>query len=117
MKNYDYLPGTCLYAILLAALFPAVLSAQQMPADGMDVRPHNFTSFVTVPQENTSEWRRFNEPDDYDHPEFGRLPKDAPCQSCVEVLSKRAADERYFVNTNNPSEFYQQKSLGDCMRR
>jgi gliding motility-associated-like protein len=116
MKNTCYSLGIRLFTfipLLTGIIFPVMLSAQNKPMKGMEAQQHNFTSFTTVPQSNTGEWRRFNAPKDYDHPEFGRLPKDAPCESCVEVLSKRTADQRYFINTNEPSEFYQQKALGD----
>ena len=107
-------PKASTFLVLLCLLFtgsPAFLLAQeqQMKAGG-----YNLTSFSEpfVSSATEADWKRYNDPSYYDHPEFGKLPFDAPCVNCVENLSKRKADERYFINVDRPSEFYQQKSLG-----
>ena len=46
------------------------------------------------------------------YPDFGKLPQNAPCQDCIEILSKRTENEKYFVSSIDPSIFYQQKSYG-----
>jgi gliding motility-associated-like protein len=80
---------------------------------GMETKPKNYTSFSPREIQHIEEWKKHNLPEYYGHPDFGKLAKDAPCQECVEDLSKRNADERYFIDIENPGKFYQQKALGD----
>jgi len=84
-----------------------------MAQEGMTVTKRNYTSFSNQPVANEDAWHELNREEFYSHPEFGKLLKDAPCATCVEDLSKRTMDERYFVDINEPTKFYQQKSLGD----
>ena len=79
----------------------------------MQPKAHRLDDFAVRETKNLQSWKKFNDPKYYTHPEFGKLPENAPCDSCVEVLEKRSIDERYFVNINRPSEFYSQKALGD----
>jgi len=103
------------YLRFIPLLFiPFTFNAQvQNSAGQMEGKVNNLSSFTTPQPQNLEEWKKYNLPADYDHPEIGYLTKDAPCQTCVEVLSKRNFDERYFVNTLDPSEFYQQKAMGE----
>lgn len=48
----------------------------------------------------------------YNHPEFGILPEHAPDEACVEILDKRTAHERTFVNITDSSKKYIQQSYG-----
>ena len=57
-------------------------------------------------------WKLVNSPNFYQHPEFGIPLVNAPCTDCVEDLSKRTENEKYFVSSIDPSIFYQQKSYG-----
>jgi len=111
--NYSvqsFLTVCCVSVFLLST----AAFGQMLPQEGMKVKEKNFSS-LTSPERasDLDNWKKFNDPNDYDHPEFGYLPADAPCENCVEVLSKRKIDERYFLNVNDPTEYYQQKSLGD----
>jgi len=73
----------------------------------------NYSGFSEEIKTNSLEkWKEFNPTGYYSHPEFGILPPNAPCDDCVEVLSKRSESEKYFVSTSDPSLFYQQKSYG-----
>ena len=101
--------------LLLTLFFGANMAfgQQMLPKEGMTPGTNNFTSFSVIEQTNLEEWRKFNQPEYYDHPEFGKLVAEAPCKECVEDLSKRNADERYFVDINNPGKFYLQKAVGD----
>lgn len=98
--------------LLLLFSFQGVLLAQNQAAIGMESKENNFSSFSVQKISNLESWKRINEATYYSHPEFGILPKDAPCLDCVEDLSKRAMDERYFVDIKNPNQFYQQKAMG-----
>ncbi len=80
---------------------------------GMIATTNNLTSFRVSELKNLDEWRKYNDSKYYSHPDFGRLPENAPCDNCVEVLEKRTVDERYFINLNDPKEFFMQRALGD----
>jgi len=99
--------------LLLSLLFGTYAFAQDMQAqEGMKVDKRNYTSFSSREIANIEAWKKYNLPEYYDHPEFGKLPKDAPNNHCVEDLSKRNFDERYFVDVDDPTKFYQQKAIG-----
>src|SRR5690606_4860059 len=108
-------PGIRLFCagIFLSLSANQVLAQNQSSQAGMTVSNRNYTSFPQQVVGNSDLWKSFNAPKDYDHPEFGILPKDAPCTNCVEDLSKRTVDERYFIDLEDPSKFYIQKALGD----
>jgi gliding motility-associated-like protein len=90
------------------------LFAQEKHAQaGMTAGTNNLTSFRVSETKNLEAWRTHNDPSYYAHPDFGKLPENAPCTNCVEVLEKRTIDERYFVNVDDTHEFYTQKALGD----
>jgi gliding motility-associated-like protein len=73
----------------------------------------NYTNFSkTVVSNSIDDWKRYNRPESFSHPEFGMLSNNSPCQDCIEILDKRTENEKYFLSINNPSEFYQQKSYG-----
>jgi hypothetical protein len=73
----------------------------------------NYTSFSnSVVSNSIDDWKRYNRPESYLHPEFGVLSYNAPCTDCIEILDKRTENEKYFLSVNNPNEFYQQKSYG-----
>jgi gliding motility-associated-like protein len=86
---------------------------EKQAQSGMAAKANNLTSFPTSEMNNLEEWRKFNLPENYNHPEFGILPENAPCENCVEVLEKRTVDERYFVSVSDNHEFVTQKALGD----
>lgn len=86
------------------------LSAQQN--EMLKVSP-NYESFTEQSTASLFEkWELYNSPNFYNHPEFGILPNNSPCIDCVEDLSKRTFNEKYFISTKKPSEFYKQKSYG-----
>ncbi|MEN9303995.1 MAG: hypothetical protein RL264_2424 [Bacteroidota bacterium] len=90
---------------LTATLF--VFGQQQMKPG-----KSNFTTFSSSKVNNLQDWRSLNSEEYWSHPEFGTLPDDAPCTSCVEILSKRKEDERYFVDISDRKIVYNQKALG-----
>jgi gliding motility-associated-like protein len=100
------------FIFLLQLFFSSCLFAQNKAAKGMEPRIDNFSSFTEKSQKNSEIWKKVNLPEFYSHPEFGILPKDAPCTDCIEDLSKRKFDERYFVNVNDLNEYYLQKAMG-----
>ncbi len=48
-----------------------------------------------------------------DHPEYAKNPYNSPCVNCTELIDRRKADERYFVENGTKGQtFYVQRSLG-----
>ncbi|TSJ46495.1 T9SS type A sorting domain-containing protein [Fluviicola chungangensis] len=55
--------------------------------------------------------KKYNPESVYSHPDFGQLTFDAPFgKQVVEDISKRTYDSRYYVDLNDPTFFYIQKS-------
>lgn len=55
--------------------------------------------------------KKYNNESFYSHPDFGKLTFDAPYgKNVVEDISKRTYDSRYYVDLNDPTFFYIQKS-------
>ena len=109
--NYS---GNLAFVFLLFLIGTSNLFAQEKQAQaGMTAKINNLTSFPGSEMKNLDEWKKHNLPENYNHPEFGMLPENAPCDNCVEVLEKRTVDERYFVSISDNSKFYTQKALGD----
>ena len=109
-----------LWLLIIYILISTNITAQNLHSgnnhaieNGMKERQENLTSFTTEKKGNPEDWKRFNSPAYYKHPEFGILAYNAPCSECVEDLSKRSSNVRYFVDLKNPAQFYQQQSMGD----
>lgn len=72
----------------------------------------NFSSFKSTDAPDLEHWKKHNHPRFHQHPEFGTLPESAPNEPCVEILEKRTANSRFFVNIYDPSKTYEQTSYG-----
>lgn len=115
-RYYIFYLSAVLFNLFLVAFLVLFVSRSfaQEGVNEMQKKPYNFSSFTEQTRaSDLEEWEKYNSPADFDHPEFGLLPQDAPCKNCVEVLSKRTMDERYFVDLEDPSKYYQQKALGE----
>lgn len=115
------LPGRC-YAISLCSFltlfFLLSIGSLQAQSHKIDMAsqtkiPYNTSSFQKTQTVSIENWKKYNDPKDYSHPDFGRDLDDKPCTNCVEILSKRTANTRYFVNINDPAEFYQIQGYGE----
>lgn len=100
-----------LIGLLLTISFTAY---GQQSAGGMRVVKENLSTFrpESASNSNLAVWKKLNLPAYYNHPDFGQLPFDAPCQECVEILDRRTGDYRYFIDAVDNEKFYIQKSLG-----
>lgn len=74
--------------------------------------PYNFNRFKKTEKKHVELWKKWNDARYYSHPDFGILPQDAPCTNCIEVLEKRKANERYFIDATDSNVFYTQTALG-----
>lgn len=95
-------------------LFNVVL-AQPNSMNEMQSEAFNFKTFSTENQSDTDDllWYELNDADMVAHPEFGKLPHNAPCENCVEVLSKRTSSNRYFVSKEDTNTFFSQAGFGN----
>jgi gliding motility-associated-like protein len=96
--------------LLFTFCITAFVSLSQ--GNNMISRNSNFNSFTKSNIENLESWKSLNEQSFWTNPDFGILPEDAPCKNCVEILSKRNEDERFFIDINDRTIVYQQKALG-----
>ncbi len=71
-------------------------------------RDIQFINPRTYSQENG---KKYNPESVHSHPDFGKLTFDAPYgKNVVEDISKRTYDSRYYIDLDNPTFFYIQKS-------
>lgn len=98
--------------ILLVSLFmiPILVKAQTpVNSSKIEAKPFNFNSFTNEKQKQDSEIGRILNLDFLNHPEYMKLPKDAPCENCFEVLSRREIDLRYYLDKSDTTIFFIQK--------
>lgn len=100
MKNYLL---ACVSTLLLGT------TLAQESKEGMEFKPHNFTHFHVAHQSDNMElWRSLNKGFE-NHPELGILPKNAPCENCIELLAKRTLDSRHYLSAHDTTVFFVQK--------
>jgi len=73
----------------------------------------NFNTFTENNKVPAALYEKYNSKAFYNHPDFGSLPQNAPSPDCIEILEKRKANERTFVDLKDPKSVYIQKSVGD----
>jgi gliding motility-associated-like protein len=107
IKKIKFEMKPILFTIFLSAIFH--FSAQNREMKSVEPNYQYFKIENTSPQVNKLGEYNSNY---VSHPDFGKLPQNAPCEDCIEILSKRSENEKYFVSSIDPSIFYQQKSYG-----
>ena len=71
----------------------------------------NYSKFLPERVYSNEMGQKYNLPQYYSHPDFGKLTSGAPLnKKVVEVLAKRTLVERYYVDLDNPTYFYIQKA-------
>lgn len=69
------------------------------------------TPFVNVPFYSINDGQKYNDPEFYNHPDFGKMTFNAPeGKRVVEVIGKRSVDERFYIDLDDPTFFYIEKS-------
>jgi gliding motility-associated-like protein len=97
------------YLLALAAYAALSVSIAQEASKGMELKPYNFTSFTEAQISKHMElWIKLNKGFE-DHPELGVLPKNAPCEDCIELLGKRTSDTRHYLSANDTTVFFVQR--------
>jgi len=96
--------------IILFCLFFSIYTYAQNSAGGLVYNDDNLISIVPKRTYSQSEGQLYNNLAGQSHPDFGTLPYNAPQKNVVEVLTKRTVDERYYVDIDDPTFFYIQKS-------
>lgn len=105
------------YACLTIALFWGMFVSNELQAqnakDGMTAKALNFTEIADQQDPSSETIERYgiyNENNFVHHPEFGRIPFNAPCDNCIEILEKRSEYGRYFLDAADHTIFYSQQS-------
>jgi len=76
-------------------------------------KEYNFFSFSLREKITSSELDSLTPPSSHEHPEYGLLPYDAPCENCLELTDHRDATSRYFTEKGTKGKkFYDQHSYG-----
>lgn len=89
--------------------FLCVLSVPVMGQSLFERTDPNFTTFDKAEYSDHEITARVNGDMYKEHPNYGVLPADAPCDDCTEVLEKRTAKTRHYIdNATNGSLFYNQ---------
>jgi len=96
---------------LLLLLFSSILVVAQRPLKNYT---YNFSTFSAINPLSVSADLDSLTSDAYkSHPEYGRLPGNAQCKDCEEIIEKRTIDSRYFLKKGTHGRaFYVQKSYG-----
>ena len=91
----------------LIVLFPQLSDGQQSELSYI----RNIGSYQTPKTYTQKDGQEYNEQQYWTHPDFGRLTFSAPYEKhVVEDISKRTLDERYYVDLDDPTFFYIEKS-------
>jgi gliding motility-associated-like protein len=77
----------------------------------MRVKIPNLTSFNTDKKVVNDLLEKKSSPDAKKHPEYGVLPYNTQCASCMELIDKRAIDSRLYIDVKDPGHTYSQKSF------
>jgi gliding motility-associated-like protein len=86
--------------------------SQEAVSEGMTVKKENLTHITALKISDGPAWYSRNRTGEKNHPEWGVLPDNAPCNNCVEDYSQRTESSRFFWDLNDTGKFYQQKAYG-----
>ena len=94
--------------LVLAIILSPVMRAQ---LSGLSYLYNNYSNMLPERSYKTEDGKKYNDPQYYSHPDFGKLTFEAPIgKSVVEDISKRTLDQRYYIDVNDPLFFYIEKS-------
>ena len=99
-----------LFSFMFLVVYVFVFAQHEFP--GMTSKTENLTNFIEGSIISEAQWQKFNAPTQQFNPDYNQPINEVPCEDCIEILEKRSENERYFVSTENPSNFYYQKSYG-----
>ena len=91
-------------------LLVCVLCLSAVYAQQMQVKVPRFDGFATDQKFVSRELDKVASAAAKTHPEYGFLPYNAPCTTCVELPDKRTMFSRTFIDSNNAKHFYSQQS-------
>lgn len=93
---------------LLAVLM--VFLTFEVYSQGMNVKQFNFTSFDSTQRFTPEVLSKRTSAEAKLHPEYGMVPYNKQCTNCVELVDKRTANSRLFINPYRPNYSYSQQS-------
>lgn len=79
----------------------------------MESKQYNYTKFKDNVPKITEEMYHLTPKEYHDHPEFGKVAYNAPCDNCFELIHKRTDSTKLYVEHNsNGTHFYSQAIYG-----
>nr|WP_299207278.1 T9SS type A sorting domain-containing protein [uncultured Brumimicrobium sp.] len=79
----------------------------------MESKQYNYTKFKDNVPKITEEMYLLTPKEYHDHPEFGKVAYNAPCDNCFELIQKRTDSTKLYVEHNsNGTHFYSQAIYG-----
>lgn len=104
-KNMKIATPHLLFLLMTCFLVPAY--GQKTPEHGLPEKKWNYESFTPPASGSSEQWLRLN-PGEKDNPELGVLQVYAPSKSCVEIISKRTANQKSYVDPEHPEKVFTQ---------
>lgn len=97
------------FIVAITTIFNFSFTQNIQHKKGMEGKSFNFNDFNNESEtSNNYLWTELNKGYE-EHPEFGKLPHNAPCSDCIELLGKRKVDLRHYVSNKDTSVFYIQR--------
>jgi hypothetical protein len=79
----------------------------------MSEKVYNLSTFSNDDRVVTEEMLKLTPENYHNHPEFGKLPHNAPCEDCFELIHKRTDTTKLFVkNGSDGKHYFSQATLG-----
>ncbi len=99
--------------LILLLSFPLGVKSQTFLAPG--IKELNLSSFISPNQREVNQELLDQTPLLLrNHPEFGILPNDAPCEDCFELLEKRTSNTKFYIKKGTAgTKFFSQASYTD----
>lgn len=79
-------------------------------SQNMHVKAFNYTGFPVREKNVTATLLQQSSALAQGHPEFGLLPYNTQCNNCVELIDRRTVDSRVYIDANDATHTYAQKS-------
>src|SRR5690554_6867764 len=93
--------------LFISMLLPSLSFGQ------MQSKEYNYTNFSQVEIEVTKEMYELIPNEFHNHPEFGKIAYNAPCDNCFELIHERTDTTKMYVERNsNGTHFYSQAIYG-----
>ena len=94
----------------LLTVLVVLMACEAWSQSSMNVKQFNFTSFDTTKRFINENVEKRTSEKGKQHPEYGIRPYNTQCTNCVELIDKRTANTRLYINPYRPNYTYSQQS-------